>query len=1139
MKKHLIFFFCAFLTALSASTQITLIPYDGVWKFLDDGSNQGTAWRSPLYDDVSWHAGAGKLGYGQPGITTLINFGPSAKNKYVTTYFRKKISIADPSDYAFYTSFAHRDDGIIVYVNGNEVYRNNMPTGTVTYTTLASTSASHDGVKPQIFNISKSAFISGENIFAVEIHQQKVTSGDIAFDLKLTTPDVTPPSVLSINRQLPLTTSTAATSVTFRVTFSEPVNGVGKSDFLITHTGTATGIFLSGAVVAADADGQIYDVTISSVSGEGTLRLDLRSSKTGIADLVGNIILNGGYTAGQTFIIDHLPPAVLSIMRQSPATANTNLALVTYRILFNEPVKGLDINDLTLTSLGGTVSGVVFNVLPSAGSDGRSFDVTVNGITGDGQLRLDLNASGTGITDIAGTALTGGFNTGEDYLFDHTPPAIITINRQAPQNEITGAATLQFRIRFSEAVSGVDASDFTLSLGGTASGIIAPSIVINADAEGTSYDVTINNVLGTGTVRLDLNASGTEIVDALGNALTGSFTNGQFYSVSEVPLVIDIKRLNPTIENTSSLSVTYRVTFSEPVTGVDASDFIAKAVTGTVRGTLVNLATEPSGTIATEAVQPVDLEGTTYDVSIRGLAGQGKLRLDVKGSNTGIIDAGGLQMSGGFTGGETYTVVSNSGFTSYTDISPLPIASHTAEKPQAKVWSYAGKWWTVLSTDNGTKIFRLDGTTWTDVLTLGPSTNAKADCIVAGNLVHILLFRATFNSFVYSVEYDAATGNYKLWNQRPARATIAFEITAKTATMAIDASGRMWVANDGVDAIYLRYADAPYSTWSAPITLVSGIMDDDICALVSLPGKMGIMWSNQNAQRFGFRTHLNGTDPSLWTTDELPGAASAQSLRYGLADDHINLITAGDGTLYAAIKTGYDTPGQTKVGLFVRHPNGSWDDLYPVTANEGTRPVVILNESLGKIKVVYTTHEQGGDILYRESSTSAISFGEPITLIGGNPGLIYNYATSTHQTYSSEILIMATDMTTGPAPIQAVSVLAVDGNGSMLTATPTPPVTVIREGVIEKTLEKSLLIAYPNPFSSRTVLNFSLAEEGQYTLTLFNSAGTKLSVLGNGTIIPGKIQTLYFDGRNLPNGFYFVQLLTKSGSKTIKVALKR
>ena len=75
----------------------------------------------------------------------------------------------------------------------------------------------------------------------------------------------------------------------------------------------------------------------------------------------------------------------------------------------------------------------------------------------------------------------------------------------------------------------------------------------------------------------------------------------------------------------------------------------------------------------------------------------------------------------------------------------------------------------------------------------------------------------------------------------------------------------------------------------------------------------------------------------------MPASASALNVGLGMADDHLNVAVASDGTLYAAVKTSYDTAGYPKIALLVRRPNGTWDPLYEVDQS-GTRGIVLLNE---------------------------------------------------------------------------------------------------------------------------------------------------------------------------------------------------
>ena len=162
---------------------VTVFNYGTTWKYLDNGSNQGTAWTGTGFNDASWASGAAELGYGDAPVTP-VSYGPDVNNKYVTTYFRKTINISNPSSYSIFNANIRRDDGCIVYVNGTQVYISNL-SGTVAYNTYA-TNAADDGATPQPFSIPSSAFVSGNNVIAVEMHQSSATSSDLTFDMELT-----------------------------------------------------------------------------------------------------------------------------------------------------------------------------------------------------------------------------------------------------------------------------------------------------------------------------------------------------------------------------------------------------------------------------------------------------------------------------------------------------------------------------------------------------------------------------------------------------------------------------------------------------------------------------------------------------------------------------------------------------------------------------------------------------------------------------------------------------------------------------------------------------------------------------------------------------------------------------------------
>ncbi|MCW3464545.1 metallophosphoesterase [Chitinophaga nivalis] len=169
---------------LTTVAQTTLLPFGSSWKYLDNGSNQGTSWRAVSFNDGSWKSGPGKLGYGDGDEATVVSYGSSSSSKYVTTYFRKTFNITGVNNYNNFILEYLRDDGIVIYVNGTEVKRDNISSGTVSYTTLAS-DASDDGDDIQTATLNAGNFVEGSNTIAVEIHQSDKSSSDISFDLQV------------------------------------------------------------------------------------------------------------------------------------------------------------------------------------------------------------------------------------------------------------------------------------------------------------------------------------------------------------------------------------------------------------------------------------------------------------------------------------------------------------------------------------------------------------------------------------------------------------------------------------------------------------------------------------------------------------------------------------------------------------------------------------------------------------------------------------------------------------------------------------------------------------------------------------------------------------------------------------------
>ena len=115
----------------------TLLATDENWKYLDEATNYLTNWTDISFNDSLWNLGTAELGYGDNDESTLISYGPDANNKIPTALFRKSFEVPDTKDISEVTLGINADDGAIIYFNGIEVYRTNMPQGAVNFNDYA------------------------------------------------------------------------------------------------------------------------------------------------------------------------------------------------------------------------------------------------------------------------------------------------------------------------------------------------------------------------------------------------------------------------------------------------------------------------------------------------------------------------------------------------------------------------------------------------------------------------------------------------------------------------------------------------------------------------------------------------------------------------------------------------------------------------------------------------------------------------------------------------------------------------------------------------------------------------------------------------------------------------------------------
>ncbi|MFA6884554.1 MAG: CotH kinase family protein [Paludibacteraceae bacterium] len=158
------------------------------WSYYDEGSLDAEAWASSSYNDASWKTGEAPLGFGFSGfINTTVNKKSSKGINNLTTYYRKTMNIADISSINKLVFSATVNDGAIIYLNGNEIFRYNLPATKITFDTKATSYMSK--YKRVDFEVSKMLLKEGDNTIAVEIHNSAATNSTMAFALTVHDPD--------------------------------------------------------------------------------------------------------------------------------------------------------------------------------------------------------------------------------------------------------------------------------------------------------------------------------------------------------------------------------------------------------------------------------------------------------------------------------------------------------------------------------------------------------------------------------------------------------------------------------------------------------------------------------------------------------------------------------------------------------------------------------------------------------------------------------------------------------------------------------------------------------------------------------------------------------------------------------------
>lgn len=208
----------------------TPVAYGSTWSYLGDGTDQGSAWANPGFDASSWATGPAQFGWGTGNETTVLAAHP------LTSYYRTAFSVADLTPVKTLKLGLKVNAGAVVYINGIEAGRVNMPTGTITAATPAAAyicCAEEARVKEII--VPRHLLVGGSNSLAVEVHAWSASAGRALFDLEATTRgdngDIQPPTA-------PVLTASPAADAGIHVSWTPATDNTTLAGYLITRNGS-------------------------------------------------------------------------------------------------------------------------------------------------------------------------------------------------------------------------------------------------------------------------------------------------------------------------------------------------------------------------------------------------------------------------------------------------------------------------------------------------------------------------------------------------------------------------------------------------------------------------------------------------------------------------------------------------------------------------------------------------------------------------------------------------------------------------------------------------------------------------------------------------------------------------------------
>ena len=161
---------------------VDVLTAGGVWSYYFEAAAPGTGWTAAGFDASAWATGLAPLGWGHSNLGTTLTF---QGTRPLTSYYRSTFNVQDASGVESMTVTTRADDGIVVYVNGVEVGRTNLPAGTIGHNTYATSApnASAALANPVTYTVPGALLQTGQNVITAEVHSNYRSTPTASFEL--------------------------------------------------------------------------------------------------------------------------------------------------------------------------------------------------------------------------------------------------------------------------------------------------------------------------------------------------------------------------------------------------------------------------------------------------------------------------------------------------------------------------------------------------------------------------------------------------------------------------------------------------------------------------------------------------------------------------------------------------------------------------------------------------------------------------------------------------------------------------------------------------------------------------------------------------------------------------------------------